>query len=51
MTSFLFLKVISEEATLLKAKGKDSVQRETIMLRQTVTLGTAIFLSLRIEVH
>ena len=34
MTSLLFFfKLILREATLLKAKGKDSVQRETIMLR------------------
>ena len=40
MTPFLFFKVISKEAALLK--GKNSVQREAIMLRQTVTKATAI---------
>ena len=45
MTWFLFYKkLFLGEVTLLKAKGKDYVQRETIMLRQTVILSTAIFL-------
>ena len=52
MASFLlfFQKLFLREATLLKgkqlcSKGNNSVQRETIMLRQTVIQATAILLS------
>ena len=44
MTSFLFSKVISKGSYSAQSKGKNSVQRETFMLRQSVTLATAIFL-------
>ena len=42
MTSFLFSKVIYKGSYSAKSQRKNSVQRETIMLRQTVTLATAI---------
>ena len=52
MTSFLFfLNLFLREATLLKAKAKNYVQSETIMLRQTVTLATAIFLFIYSFIH
>ena len=46
MMSFLSLKVISKGSYSAESQGKNSVQRETIMLRQTMTLATATFLSL-----
>ena len=42
MASFLFFKFILGKQ--LCSKGNNSVQRETMMLRQTVTQATAIFL-------